>query len=82
LITPTVELEKWMLTQVDAPSAHLDTPGFVQAFDVQPTVAPPANGQPPQDNSQVQNQPTDTTPKATPNGQPKTGNIPKPVNAP
>jgi len=79
LITPTVELEKWVLDQVDAPTTHLDAPGFVQAFDVQPTVAPNPNAQ--DQGGQVQNQ-QDTNPKATPNGQPQTGNIPKSVNAP
>ena len=81
LVTPTVELERWLLEQSDAPTSHLDDPAFKQAFEVGTT---PSAGTVPTSNTeggQVQNnQQSDA--RATPNGQPQTGNVPAPNNAP
>ena len=79
-LTPTVEFERWIRNQIDAPTTDLDEPGFVQAFSVQPA-APAADPNAQDQGGQVDNKPA-TDPKATPNGKPQTGNVPKPVNAP
>lgn len=82
-LTPTVELERWIRNQIDAPTTDLDAPGFVQAFDVVPPAATaPADPNATQDQGGQVSNDKSTDPKATPNGKPQTGNIPKPVNAP
>jgi hypothetical protein len=93
ILTPTNELEKWARKTMDAPTTEVDLPEFKQAFTVG-NVTPPAvdsHGNPiptpPSGNTgtpkggQVPNQPG-STPKATPNAQPQTGNTGAPVNAP
>lgn len=88
LITPTVELERWLLgTLFDAPTAAIDDPGFKQAFEVQNTikkaqaVAPAVNapGAPAQGTPPVDNNPTNQG-QVKP-GAVKTGNIGKPTGA-
>lgn len=81
-LTPTVELEKWIRKTIDAPTTEVDAAGFTQAFSVpdKPATPPSGNNGTPK-GGQVDNQPTSDA-RATPNGQPQTGNVGKPDNAP
>lgn len=80
-LTPTVDLEHWIRETMDAPHTELHDPSFKQAFSVTPPPAVGGGATPPPQGGQVKNDPA-ADPKATPNGQPQTGNVGAPNNAP